>query len=905
MSLLRSLGAGIRGLFQKDHVEREMDEELRAYLSASVEDKVRQGMSRETALRVASSEMGSVEGVKEGIRSAGWESTVEGVWQDVRFGIRQLRLNPMFTAAALLSLALGIGANTTIFQLLDAVRMRTLPVRDPSRLAKIAIDHRNRASGNFSSRYSDLTFSQWERIRDQQEGFSSVLAWCPRLFNISPGGEVKNVQGLWVNGGFFDTLGVGPALGRLLTKEDDRPGCGTAGAVLSYSYWERAYGGDRSAIGRTLSIARHPFEIIGVSAPDFFGVEVGRSFDVALPLCAEPIISRENSQLLRADGWWLASIGRLKPGWTLERAGAQLGAISSGLFAATVPPNFSPEQAKHYLGYRLGVFPGGSGSSELRSNFEGPLWFLLALAGVVLMIASANLANLMLARAATREKEIGMRMALGASRRRLVRQLLVESLVLAGLGASLGAILAPNLSPILVASLSTENDPLFMDIATDWRVLLFTAGLACLTCILFGLTPALRATGPALDSVLRDGARGTTRGSRRFGLRQALVVSQIALSLALLVGALLFSRSMSNLVAVDAGFRQDGILVADVDFSARNLPKEQRLEFGEALLQRVRAIPGVEGAAYAEILPLSGDGMNNDLLLGDSDEHQPDSPFFNRITPGFFDAMGTPVLAGRDFDAHDRNGAPLAAIVNQAFARKYSNGRSPLGLTFRVGRMATVSERYQVVGLVKDTKYFKLREELQPIVYTAIAQDERVDSDAQILMRSTTPLGTLISEVKSAVNELDPRLDITFVPFHGMIQDGLRRDRLMAALSGFFGILAAVLSAVGLYGVISYMVEQRRNEIGIRMALGAGRDRVVRLVLAETAILLLTGGAIGIGLALVLSRAAASMLFGLRPTDPVTYLLAAGGLALVALGAGFWPARRAANLDPMVALREA
>ncbi len=905
MSLLKNLAGGLRGLFRKEQVEREMDEELREYLDAAVKEKMRRGMSREAAVRAARIELGGVESVKEQVRAASWESVVETLWQDLKFGSRLLRFNPGFAAAAILSLALGIGANTAIFQLLDAIRLRTLPVKNPEQLARITIDHRDGASGSFSTRYPDLTYAQWEGIRGQQQAFSSVFAWGPSLFNISPGGEVHNVQGLWVSGEFFHTLGVEPALGRLLTPEDDRANCNSAGAVISYSFWKHEYAGENSVIGRTLTISRHPFEIIGVTPLEFYGVEVGRHFDVAIPLCTEPIINGEGSQLGRADGWWLTAMGRLKPGWSIERAAAQLRAISPALFEATVPSVFNTEQAKHYLRYKLGAFPGDSGSSQLRRNFENPLWFLLALAALVLLIASANLANLMLARASAREKEMGMRMAVGASRGRLIRQLLAESFLIAGIGAVLGAALARNLSQVLIASLSTQNDPLFVDLGTDWHVLTFLAFLAGLTCILFGLAPALRATSVSPGVVLKESGRGATAGRSGFGLRRVLVVSQIALSLMLLVGALLFSRSLNNLANVDAGFRQDGILVTYIDFTSLNLSNERRLAFSAELLNQVRAIPGVDAAAIAEIVPLSGNGENHDVLMGSSGLPSGEAPSasFNRISPGFFRTLQSPMLAGRDVDEHDVAGSPYVAIVNEAFARKFAKGNNPVGMTFRIGRLRTITGPYEIIGLVKDSKYNDLREDPEPIVYISMAQYDHPDTDAQILIRSNAPLATLLSAVKGTANQVHADLDITFFPFHKMIQDGLLRERLMAALSGFFGALAVLLAAIGLYGVISYMVERRRNEIGIRLALGAGQQSIICLVLRETGFLLLIGLMAGMALALATARTAASMLFGLKPTDAPTYLIAAVSLSAVAALASFLPARRAARLDPMAALR--
>jgi putative ABC transport system permease protein len=827
------------------------------------------------------------------------------LWRDLRYALRMLEKSSGFTAVAVLTLALGIGANTAIFQLLDAVRLRTLPVKNPEQIAKINIDHRNGASGSFTSRYADLTYAQWEQIRERQQAFSRVFAWGPSLFNISPSGEVHNVQGLWVSGEFFQTLGVEPVLGRVLTTADDGPNCASAGAVISYSFWKHTFAGENSVIGKTLLINRHPFEIVGVTPADFYGVEVGRYFDVAVPLCAEPIIDGEDSQLHRADGWWLSVMGRLKPGWTIKRAALQLRSISPGIFQATMPPTFNTDQAKHYSGYVLGAFPGDSGASTLRRDFENPLWFLLGLAALVLLIASANLANLMLARASTREKEMGLRMAVGASRARLIRQLFSENLLLAGMGAALGGLLAHSLSQILVAFLSTPNDPLFVDLGTGWRVLGFSTVLACSTCVLFGLAPALRATSVAPGVVLKESGRGTTEGRSPFSLRRILVVSQIALSLTLLVSALLFTGSLNNLAKVDAGFRRDGILVADIDFTALHLSNERRLSFAGELLNQVKAIPGVDSAAIAEIVPLSGNGENRDLLMGSSGEPKGERPVaaFNRVSPDFFRTLETPMLAGRDFDEHDVAGRPYRAIVTEDFARKFAGGRNPVGMTFRIGRMRTITPPYEIIGLVKNSKYFALRDEPEPIVYTCTAQYDHPDTDAQILIRSNGPMAGLLAGVKNAANQVHPDLDIDFYAFDKMIQNGLLRDRLMAALSGFFAVLAAVLAAIGLYGVISYIVATRRNEIGIRMALGASARDVISTILRQTLLLLVCGVAIGVVLALAAGRSAGSLLFGLKPHDPFTLVGASALLLLVGLIAGFVPVYRASRLDPMVALR--
>ena len=541
----------------------------------------------------------------------------------------------------------------------------------------------------------------------------------------------------------------------------------------------------------------------------------------------------------------------------------------------------------------------------MRASYEKPLWLLLGLAGLVLLIAASNLGNLTLARASTREKEMAMRMAVGARRARLIRQLLAESLLLAGIGAVVGTVLARSLSQVLMASMSTKSDPLFMNLGTDWRVLGFTAALAVLTCVLFGLAPALRTTSVAPGSALKGSAGGLNNGPTRFGLRRVLVVSQIALSLTLLVGALLFAQSMNNLAKVDAGFQRDGILVADIDYTTLKLPNEGRRQFANELLKHVRGIAGVEVAAIAEIVPLSGNGIAHDILMGDSGVPEGEAPVaaFNRVSPDYFRAMRTAFLAGRDFNERDAAGSPNVAIVSESFVKQFVTEGNPIGTRFRVRRMNQTSAPFEIVGVVKDTKYGDLREEFQPLVYTAIAQYDHPDADAQILIRSDLSLYGLISSVKSVASQANPNLDVSFVPFHKMIEDGLLRDRLMARLSGFFGLLAVLLAVIGLYGVISYLVASRRTEIGIRLALGAGQPNIVWLVLREASLLLAIGLSIGTALALAMGRTATAMLFGLKPTDTDTFVMALAVLSIVTVGAAFLPAFRAASINPMACLR--
>ena len=826
------------------------------------------------------------------------------MFQDLRFGARMLLKNKSFTAVAVLSLALGIGANTAIFQLLNAVRLRTLPVKAPQELAEIHIADMTGARGNFSSSYPTVTNPIWEQIRDRQQAFSGVFAWGADGFNLSQGGEVRSARALWVSGDFFNVLGVGAALGRVFTSADDQRGCGAPGVVISHSFWEREYGGDAKVIGRKLTLDDRPFEIIGVAPASFFGLEVGRSFDVALPICAEAVVRGDNSRLASGTSWWLSVMGRLKPGWSLEQATAHLQAISPGLFETTLPANYPPVSVKNYLGFKLSAVPAGTGVSKLRSDYEQSLWLLLAIAGLVLLVACANLANLLLARASAREREIAVRQAMGARRGRLVRQLLVESLLLAVVGAGLGAGLAQTLSRLLVSLLSASNEAVFLDLAPDWRVLGFAAGLAALTCVLFGLAPALRATRIEPGAVMKAGGRGLTAGRERFSLRRALVVAQVALSLVLVAGSLLFSRSLNKLLTAPTGFRQEGVLIAQVGFMRLNVPPERLLSFKNELLDRIKAIPGVEAATDTAIIPLSGYASGNDVWLDGADSQQKKNTFRSRVGPDYFKTLGARLLAGREFNERDTAGAPNVAIVNEAFARMLLNGANPVGRGFWIEKTPFDPEtRYEIVGWVKDTKYGELREEFVPIVYLPSAQNPRQGAGGQFLIRSSLPQAVTVAAVKRVLAEINPAIGVSFQGFKTMIEESVLRESLLATLSGFFGLLALLLACIGLYGILSYNVASRTNEIGIRMALGARRRNVLWLVLREALLMVVGGVAVGLPMIWATTRLASTLLFGLTPTDPVSLLLAALLMIAVAMMAGYLPARRAMRVDPMVALR--
>jgi putative ABC transport system permease protein len=825
--------------------------------------------------------------------------------QDLRYGFRMLRKSPGFTAVAVLTLALGVGANTAIFQLIDAVRLRTLPVRDPQQLVGVKLADTTGARGSWESDYPILTNAIWEQVRDRQEAFSGVFAWGPDTLNLSRGGEARFARAMWVSGAFFDTLGVQPQTGRVLTPDDDRKGCGTAVAVLSHAFWRREFGGDAGVVGKSVVLEGRPFEVVGVTPESFYGMEVGRSFDVALPLCAEPLLGGENSSLNSGTTWWLTVMGRLKPGWTEERAAAQLSSVSPGVFEASLPANYPPDSVSDYKKLKLSTFAAAAGVSQLRDTYESPLWLLLAIAGTVLLIACANLANLMLARATTREREIATRLALGASRRRVVRQLLTESMLLAVCGAALGALLAQYLSEVLVSLLSTQGNRLFVNLQMDWRVLAFSAAAAVLTCALFGLAPALRATRVGPAAAMKAAGRGLTASRERFGLRRALVISQVALSLVLVAGALLFSRSLSKLATQDAGLRREGILVTRLSFSKLKLPPERRLAFKRDLLERVRALPGVESAADTIMLPLTGNAWNNRVWMDGADPAAGQNSYFSRVSDDYFKTLGIPLLAGRDFNGGDTPEAPKAAVVNESFARLIAGGANPVGRRFRVEPTPSQPETvYEIVGLARDAKYQDLRDEFVPVAFLASAQSSRQSAGAQFVIRSgAVSPAALAPSIKQAVAGVSPDIDIVFDVYKDVVDSSLLRDRLMATLSASFGLLALLLACVGLYGVMSYGVAGRTNEIGIRMALGArGRD-VLWLILREAALLVAAGVAVGLPAALAAARLASGLLYGVTPADPVSVSLAVLLMFAVAALASYLPARRATKVDPMIALR--
>jgi predicted permease len=888
-------------IFRRRFWDDERARELDAYLEEEIADNIGRGLSPADARRAARLKLGNVTLIREDIYAMNTIGLLESVWQDLRYGARILRRNPLFAGIAIAILALGTGANAAIFQLVDAVRLRTLPVERPDELVELRIDTRGEGrTGRFISRRPVLTYRLWEQIQRQQEPFSSLMAWSNASFDLAGGGEVRPAEGLFVSGSFFQTLGISPLIGRLISADDDRPACAQPGVVLGYAFWQRAYGGDPRVTDRTILLDGHRFDIMGVTPQGFFGLEVGSRFDVALPLCAEPVFRPAESALAAPTTWFLGAVGRLKPGWTVERASAQLRAVSSNLFRETLPDTYVPQDAEAYLAFQLEAVEASTGFSPLRGAYSTPLWVLLGVTALVLVIACANLANLMLARATAREREIGVRLAIGASRRRIARQLLSESLLLAALGAAAGLLLASWLSGFLVAFLDTDQRQVVLDLSLDWRLTAFTIGVAVLASLLFGLAPAVRATGAAPAGAVL-GSRGATDSRNRLALRRLLVVVQVALSLVLLVGALLFARSLRNLMTVDPGFRHDGTILVSLDLRRADIPAAQQRTVYNDLVRRLTEVPGVTSGAEVAIPPLGGSIWNNRVRADGRTE--PSLVHFNQVGPGYFGLLGTPLVAGRDFQAHDTVESTRVAIVNQTFANAVFPGENAVGRTFTVedGPQRTA---YDVIGVVVDTKYRNLREASLPIAYLAATQDDEPGPFLQMLVRTDLPLGSVRGGLTSAVLAVHPAIAVQFQPMEGLVRSTLTSERLMAALSAFFGILAVLIATIGLYGVISYSVARRRMEIGIRMALGATRGDVIRMIVREAGLLLGVGLLVGTALAVAAARGAQALLFGLQPWDPATLAGGAMLLGAVALAASWLPAYRASAVAPTSALRD-
>lgn len=821
-----------------------------------------------------------------------------------RHAFRSLRATPLVTGAALLSLALGIGANTAIFSIVDALLLKPLPVVHAERLAVMESPFPDGGARR------SWTNPIWEEVRAKQELWDGAFAAGFNRFNGNAGGEVDPIDGAFVSGQYFEVLGVQPRLGRVFTVDDDRRGGGLHGpvVVISHRFWQQRFASDPNVVGKTIQLSNVTYNIIGVAPPGFLGHNVGVGMDVWVPLGTEPLVRGRDTSLDRRSTWWLNVFIRRRADQPLEAASAALENARLAIRAATEPTDWQPHMLERYLREPLRVAEARAGVSNLRTRYERPLLALAAVVGLTLLIACGNIANLMLARASARRHEFAVRTALGASRWRIAQDLIAENVLLSAAGAALGLLVALWASQVIVSQISTSTLQVALDIGIDARMLAFTSLIAIGTTLLFGVGPALMAASASPMGALKDQGRGGTSGKQKV-VANSLVLAQVTLSLLLVVGAGLFVRSFVSLAQVNLGFAPDHAVVLTVGAQRTGLEPEQRAALYESLRRRVLEVPGVSNAGLSVLTPVSGSTWNGDLVFAHKPELSEEDRIvdFNYITPGWFATYGTTLLRGRDFEDGDRIGTPLVAVVNEAFVRKYYDGMDPIGQIVRTPDRATEpGDAIEIVGVVQDAVYRSPREAFGPVMYRAYRQQSTQGSSTFLTLRTTrSDAAALQRQLTEAAARVNPELTVAYRPLGDFVHAALAQERLVAMLSGFFGALALLLAAIGLYGITAYSVVRRRGEIGIRLALGAAPARVVREILSRTGMLVLAGIVAGGVASWWLSRFIAALLFGLEPTDPVTIAGAMLLLASISAVAAWIPARRAAFVNPLEALNDA
>jgi putative ABC transport system permease protein len=811
---------------------------------------------------------------------------------------------------AALSLAFGIGANTAIFSLVNSLLLRTLPVAAPQQLATISSDTAIRLGFRAGAGWN---YAMWDRFRQRARPFAGVFAWSLQRFDLAQGGEMQRADGIYATGDFFTTLGVRALLGRTFTAADDVRGGGSDGAVavISYGFWQRRFAGAANVIGTPLVVERVPFTIVGVTPPEFVGLEVGRSFDVALPLGTEPLIRGQRSMLDQPRALFLLVMVRLEPAQSLDAANTTLRAMQPEILGVTAK---DLPQLPGFLKEPLTLVPAAAGTSGtepgafgLRQRYEWPLLTIFVVVGLVLLIACANIANLLLARAAARRHELSVRCALGATRWRLARQLIVESLVLAAAGAAGGLIVAAWASRALVTQLSTPGTPVTLDLSMDWRVMAFTAAVAIATALVFGTVPALRTSGIAPIESLKEHGHTMAAGTRQ-SVSSGLVVLQVALSLVLVVAAGLFVRTFARLASVPLGFDRDRVLLINVDTARARVDAQNRSLLYHRLVAAVAGAPGVARAAGSLWTPAGGGGAG---LIANARGRSVDAErqvVANFVTPGWFATYGIPIRGGRDVEDGDTASARPVVAVNETFARRFFPGRSAIGETLDESLSPMLRNR-TIVGVVGDAVYGSLRDAPPPTIYLPLAQSAGVEPPGRtaVTISARSAAGSpaaLARGAAAALTGIDRDLAFAFRPLEDQVNASLAQERMVALLAGFFGALALLLAGLGFYGVTAYAVARRRTEIGIRMALGAQPAGVIRLVLSRVAILVGFGIVVGVITSMWASRFVSVLIFGIPPRDPMTLAAAAVVLAAVGASAGWLPAWRASRTDPAQVLRE-
>jgi predicted permease len=885
MSLLRNVARGLRSLFRSEHVDQELHEELSAYLEMAAEEKMKDGMSRREALRAVRLENGSLEIAKEVVRRAGWESFVETCWQDLRFAARTLRKSPSFTAVAVLTLALGIGANTAIFSIINGLMLRTLPVRDPGRLVELLHQYPGEPA------FNGFSWDAYRIMRDGNNVFSDLIVGSLNFVTVRADKlEPQTVFVGSVGGTFFQALGVRPAAGRLIGPEDVHMGYHSPGAVISWSFWKSRFDLDPGIIGKKIVVADAPVTIIGVTEPGFYGLNEQAPQDIWLPISLGP-----------STGGGFGLLGRLKPGVSLEQARAEMAV----LFQAAID---RPDSDPFLRRMKLCIEPAGNGvTTPLTQMLSTPLTVLMATVGLLLLLACANLAGLLLARGASRQHEMAVRACLGAGRSRLLRQTLTEALLLSLVGCAVGIFVAYFAGHALVRVFASGRfvmiAPVHFDALTkpDSHVLLFTAAIVLLTGLLSGAVPAMSASNTAPAPALQQASRiGESKSRRLFG--KALVASQVALSLVLVSSAALFVGYLSRLRNLNLGFERDSLLLVTLDFARSGYNPAQFSRLSQELVMRLDAVSGVSSATFSSMSPMEGPGAAS-FASGEDHPENRTQVSINYVAPAYFETYGTPFLAGRDFSARDEAGSPVA-IINQSAAHDCFGNENPIGRHITLSHITlTKGERtYEVVGVVGDAKYNDLQQRAPSTIYADLLQQDFIGS--QLAIRTRIDPGGIASAVRqteAAVLKTVPIVRI--MTMNEQIDSSIVPQRLIAMLSAGFGALGALLAAIGLYGLLAYTVAGRTHEIGVRMALGATRGVVIRSILSDALWIVCAGLALGAPLAFWGKRIAANLIPALPVASPLPIVVAAATMIAVGSIAAYLPARRALRVDPMVALR--
>ena len=901
----------LRAVFRKEELNQQLSDELAFHLAKQIDQNIAAGMSPDEARYAALRKFGGVEQVKEECRDAWGMRFIDTLLQDIRYGLRMLAKNPGFTAVAVVTLALGIGANTAIFTLINAVLLQSLPLKNPGQLVLFydgAATGTNTSNGIPNDIYS---YPAWEYFRDHDESFEGLCAFRQESDRLtlqmgasSDPQRQEQVRGHLVSGSYFTVLGVQAAAGRLLTAQDDIP-TAPPGAVISYDFWRRRFNLDRSVMGKTVDLNGTVFTIVGVTPREFFGERVGTPPDFWLPLSWQPQVLQRGSWLATQDLYWLNLMGRLKPGVTAEIAQANLNTQLHQYYTAQAGSRITPQRQRQMQSAHIQLKPGARGISVLRFAYSEPLHVLMAVVALVLLIACANVATLMLARASARRQELFVRLALGARRSRLVRQLLTESVLLALFGALAGAVLAGWGVHLLVAMLPLAS---VVEVKPDLLVLGFTLAVSVLTGVLFGLMPALRSSKMGLTGGAAARSSASSGGST-FKPAYTLVVLQVALSSVLLVGAALLTHSLLDLERQDLGFNFENVLLVSTGFRLAGVPPAELLPLYRQIQERLNSLPGATSASMARFSPISGGISSNNFSLAgyEPPAEKAMNVYKLEVGPGFFETLGVPLLLGHPFGPQDTPASPFVAVVNETFVQEYLPNQNPIGRRMSIGSPFKAPGA-EIIGVVADSKYYNLREKPKPMAFFSLWQagaDKHLDAYAgELMIRTSRDPSGAIAEVRRVLIETDSRLPILGAQtLHDQIYESLNQERMITKSCSFFGLLALVLACIGLYGTMAYSVARRTNEIGIRMALGAQRSRVLWLFLRDSVALVALGLTLGLPLAMSTTRWIKSLLFGLPPVD---WLAFGGTLVLMVAVSGlasYLPARRATKVDPMVALR--